>query len=98
MKLTVVFFENPKAMHEIENWEKTKTGEIIAKDIDGDNTVFIMAEETVFCTPVDKPDLKTIYQMLNSDTFIYNKTLIFGKVISKQLIHLTAAVNNFEAF
>lgn len=97
MKLTVVFYENPKALHEIENWEKSKSEEIIAKDIVNDNIVFILKDETVFCTPVDNQDLLAIYAMIKSAGFTYNKTLIFGKVDSKQLIHLTAAVNNFES-
>ena len=98
MKLTIVFFENPKAKHEIENWEKSKGAEIIGKDFIESNTVDIMKDETVFCTPVDKPNLQTVYGMLNSGTFLYNKTLIFGKVISEQLIDVTIAVKNFEAF
>ena len=98
MKLTVVFYENPAALAEIDFWEKSKGKDILEKQINGDDIAFVLENEVVFCTPIGKPNVLTIYKYLDSEAFVYNKTLIFGRVTSHSLIYTNAYILKFETY
>jgi hypothetical protein len=85
-RLTITFYENPAALAEIEFWEQSMANEIRRKtNLGHDILYYLNKKEAVYCTPIDKPSLKTINELLESKDYVYNKTLIFGKVNSEQL-------------
>ena len=98
MKLTVVFYENPAALAEIDFWEKSKGELILEKQKNADDLVFVLDDEVVFCTPIGKPNVLAIYKYLDSEAFTYHKTLIFGRVTSHSLIYTNAYILKFETY
>jgi len=96
-KLTIVFYENPAALAEIEFWEKTMSDEIETKRIIENDIVFNLKKgEILYCTPIDNPSIYTIEIFLKAEYAKYNKTLIFGKVEAKSLTNLLYFINRFE--
>lgn len=97
MKLTVVFYENPAALAEIDFWESTMKSKIKTKEKEGDDIIFSLEDEMLWCTPVDKPSIEKIFSLLkNNVVFNYYKTLVFGKVNSKLAVDLSYYISKLE--
>lgn len=92
-KLTVVFYEYPKALHDIKAWEELKQNEIQEKYQQTDSKfIYELEKEIVYCTPLlffDKLDigLRRVF---------YYKTLIFGKFNSDELLKISQITSEYE--
>jgi hypothetical protein len=105
-KLTLCFYEYPAALHEIEEWEKSKIKTIIKKEKSEDNRIDYLIriseteKEILICFPqhyLNGCDLnKEIYNLLTIN--LYNKTLLFGKFNSKQLRFISIIIEKYENF
>lgn len=97
MKLTVVFYENPAALAEINFWESTMQDKIKTKECENDDIIFSLEDEMLWCTPVDKPSIEKIFTLLkNNVAFYYHKTLMFGRLNSKLAVDLSYYISKLE--
>lgn len=109
--LTLCFYENPAALHEIEQWEKTKTDQIKSKTTYINGRIDFLLEredgqvERLVCYPNDvyvdqKPfyDInQQVFDFLNKD-YKYHKTLLFGKFNSEQMMAIYDRIFYYERF
>lgn len=102
--LTICFYEYPAALHEIEAWEKLKKESIIDKTSNDGIIRFILMTsknevEMLICFPNYTKcveDSKKFISEKIKNGFIYNKTLLFGKFSSTQLIKITNVIKFYE--
>lgn len=94
MKLTVAYYENPAALHEIKAWEKMKKKQILNCSYYNNRHEFILEDERVLCMPIDEIDVDYIKFVMLTNT--YNKTLMFGKITAQQLIDISLITLKLE--
>lgn len=108
-KLTICFYENPAAKQEIKFWEGLVEDKIKSKSYINDIWSYHLEDldehELVVCIPIDKvKHTQQISEIVNKEfslhaitgSLYYYKTLIFGKVISKQLETVHRITNLME--
>lgn len=105
--LTLCFYENPAALHEIKAWEKTKIKEIISIQEHNDGRINYLIQrsesqmEVLICFPQQYMRGYDINQEVNrllEAGDVYHKTLVFGKFNSSQLRFLSIILENYEKF
>lgn len=97
IKITLVFYQFPEAMHELEAWEKTQ--KVHKKIVDEQGRIIytlIDKNEFLYCFDINNYLLKEILHIFQYSTRVYNKTLIFGKVTYMDLVKLQQVLVNFE--
>jgi hypothetical protein len=85
IKISLVFYEFPASLSELKLWElKNK---IYKKQIDEKRIEYTLIDkdEKLFCFDINDFKLKEIEEIFVHSSYIYNKTLIFGKVNYIQL-------------
>lgn len=90
IKITLVFYQFPEANHELENWEKSQEGKIHKEVIDNKGRIvytMINKDEKLYCFDINNFFINEIHNVFFESrtgsriiSYIYNKTLIFGKV------------------
>lgn len=112
IKITLVFYQFPEASKELENWEKEQKDSegqsfLIKKVVDESKgkIIYTLAdrEEKLFCFDINNFTLEEVESAfmredmhLKHDSYIYNKTLIFGKVSYLNLIKVQKAIERYE--
>ena len=102
--LTVVVYEFPAALHEIDSWENSKRDKIISKiNLHSNIIVYTLqlddAVETLVCYPSDiflklfKNDSNS--QILSND-YLKFKALLFGKFNSNELSCISKIISKYE--
>jgi hypothetical protein len=95
IKITLVFYQHPEADHELQQWETTQ--KVHKKDHGKGRIVYTMLgkDEMLHCFDINNFKIEEVLAVFKySDTgieitsYIYNKTLIFGKITYMNLVKI----------
>ncbi len=86
-KITLVFFEYPAALHEINAWEINMQNKIVTSTHHKNDriTFHLKNNEIVECFNNDDFSFKEVLKIFTDTLATYNKTLFFGKFELNQL-------------
>lgn len=99
MKLTLVFYEYPAALADIELWMSSMISKIKEyKKINGNERYVVLVkdgeDEILYCFNINDFQRRQVDELLKTNT--YYKTLIFGKVNSGNLFHVAELIKEYE--
>lgn len=97
IKITLVFYQYPEAISEILDWE-LKQQKIFKKDLGKGriNYTLVDKDEILFCFDIKNFKIEEIETLIDCSSYLYNKTLIFGKINHFQLEKIQQLLLKFE--
>jgi|GEM_PF-6015392 len=93
-KLTVLFYENPVALSDIENWKKMQQHKILYYEHIDNEIKFHLQTEVIICTPINTPNISLLRVFCKNYT--YSKSVIIGQVTSDDLTRISKLINDFK--
>lgn len=98
MKVTLVFYESA-ALVDIEAWVKSMIEKIKEyKKINGSERYIVLSkegeDEILYCYNINNFQRRQIDQLLKDKK--YYKTLVFGRMDSKNLMHVAELIKDYE--
>lgn len=103
INITLVFYQYPEANHELTNWETAQ--KVHKKDHGKGRIVYTMLgkDEMLHCFDINNFKIEEVLSVFKySDTgtkitsYIYNKTLIFGKINYMNLVKIQQILLHFD--
>src|ERR1035437_9626961 len=96
IQVTLVFYQFSDALHELEQWEKQQN--VFKDQVDDRRIVYtlINKDEKLFCFDINSFTFAEVNDIINSKTYTYKKTLVFGKVNLLNLIKLQQILMKIE--